>query len=776
MADQEDATLDIQPNVPEFLRAIDEMVSKMKERFQKSGTDIKNSVNGAFNGGGSAGGGDWSRTPVAKTTKEMSEQVKLARELLKVEREKRDISRAANVAANRAKYGEDVELDENGNPTKQLKEKKERERRLRSGIKTAADVGGIGYAMATSGGSPAALSKSIADALSLAVPILAPIFQLGGNVAAQAFTKQDMFREAALQRYQVAGSTGGATMNDYGSSGFQNQRKGMGFTINQFTDMFKKAARAGALDSGADPSETMVRLMEAEVGFGLGSNVTGFLGAANKTGSNRVGGSERGAIGGATEDADRMMGNAFGVALQGGLSRGRLGEVFDQLTAAIEANTVASTDISATANRFLFISQLGAQYRGNTAASREMDQSIKGLAKGSNPYTQMTMLGAAGFGQQGVSYAEAWLSSQKGLDTEGGISSENLIAKNFSNYISAYARGSKQEKAAIVMTLSQLTGMNGAQVESILERLSKGPLGKVDAAKGLARMKQIGEPSKNVTAQRGYEAAKEDSFRFGIGDMSDAGDLAGTSSHPLVKAAMDSFHQNDGIGGAAAGGSAKSVTTQGGKFGSQRSTGKHQGEDLYFPPGSEVKSPTDGIVNAVGFFGTSGKDGGKVRKNDGYMIWIMATNGAIWKLYHLDPATVKVAKADTVKKGQVLGKTLDFKQWANGQKTHLHVGVMQNGEYVDPLGVDGIDSLVSPTVGSPGAGSTSSAASLGGGGSSGGAGASGGGGGKSVTQVNVKIDVTDRSMNGIDVRQETTSLSKEAAKPAPGDVPASRAD
>ena len=83
-----DATLLIEPDEPAFVRHIDSMAKAMEDRVKKTGESLKASM-AAASGGHTGGGTGWQQSPMVQTTKEMEKQTKWAREILKVERERR---------------------------------------------------------------------------------------------------------------------------------------------------------------------------------------------------------------------------------------------------------------------------------------------------------------------------------------------------------------------------------------------------------------------------------------------------------------------------------------------------------------------------------------------------------------------------------------------------------------------------------------------------------------------------------------------------------------
>lgn len=750
MSDDSDAKFVVEADVPAFLKDVDTMTKGAQSKFARLGISLKN----LLTGGQPVSNSTWQQTPTARTTKDYDTQLKSARELLKLERDRRDMQRASRFERNRMMYGDDAELTEAGDLRRAR-----RNQRLHRGLYFATNAVNATHSLVNSGFSNAGMAQfggAAAQAFATALapelgPMFGPLIQAITSVAVNAFEKQDIFRSAALTRYQAGGAMG-VDADENTMAG--RMRKGLGYTIGEFSQLYAQIAK----QTGDVDTTSMADVMKGDRAFGIGSNMVGLLGAGARTGTSTKG------TGGPQSDSG-MIGAAMGLTMSENLGRGRMGEIFDQLATSINENTKAVTDVASTADRLLFVSQLGPQYKGNTAAAREMNRSIQDLSQGNQPYTTMTMLGAAGFGQPGVSYAEAWLKSQRGLDTVGGLRSEDVIRNNFSAYIPMYARADKAGKASIILTLSKLTGMNGAQVESILERLSKrSTMDHLNISAGEKAFDAYAKTPRVALRPRVEKAVGEDMWRVGIGSTNDMPKR--TDVGPLTDAPAGDQ------GPAVSSGNFSAYQSPGGRFGVQRpDTARHPGEDLFFPPNTTVYSPCDGVVSAIGLLD-------KKAETAGAYVWIVdEDNGRTWRLVHLNPKTIAVKMRQRVKKGTLIGKTLPFQTWKSGVKTHLHVGVTDSkGTLVDPMSLDDLKNVVDPKLfggSSQSRGLTSSdapAPSSGGAVSTGSGGDSAGG----SAQVGVKVDVHvhDKTRGGIEVDKEVKKTAVAARAPAPGDVPA----
>lgn len=495
MADEADATLRMDVDVPGFMKHVTDMLTKTTERFKAMGSTISNVFTSAFSGGGNRT--SWQQTPAAQYTRELKDQTKWAGELLKIEKQRRDVQRAKRFDENRARYGEDAELDYEGNLKRKRRDYDEVER-MRYRVGATANMINMAHRFSDSGGSDQGLIGLATGVGSMLAPQWAAAIQAGGSFATSAFDKRDNFREQALRRYQVAGALGENSDSNDGSMNLDLIRKGLGFTIAEYTDFFVKAAKGDGLQG--DVEATMHRVMMGERFLGIGSNMTNVLTAGGRSGSMQAG------------DQQMFLGTALGLALQQGLSKGRIGEAFDQIARAIEGNTYAVTDVAGTASRFAFIASMGDRYRGDTAAAQDVDRSMKGWLSSQDPYQQMSSLRAAGFGS-GKSYAEALEATQMGLDVEGGVDSRNLNMKMLGRFVKPYMNAKTEaEKARVVMIASKLTGMPMPRVRDMLERIATKGYG---ADVMPASISEYGAPG-YLYDHRTNKAVGEDSGRVGI--------------------------------------------------------------------------------------------------------------------------------------------------------------------------------------------------------------------------------------------------------------------
>jgi murein DD-endopeptidase MepM/ murein hydrolase activator NlpD/predicted chitinase len=115
---------------------------------------------------------------------------------------------------------------------------------------------------------------------------------------------------------------------------------------------------------------------------------------------------------------------------------------------------------------------------------------------------------------------------------------------------------------------------------------------------------------------------------------------------------------------------------------------QHHGIDLGTPSGTEIKSPSDGVVLDAAF-----KDGAC-----GGTIYIDHENG--YKTRYCHAKEINVSKGDRVKSGEVIGLTgggKDDKGRGNSQGAHLHFEMYKDGKIVDPQSIEYSKELVYST-------------------------------------------------------------------------------
>lgn len=101
----------------------------------------------------------------------------------------------------------------------------------------------------------------------------------------------------------------------------------------------------------------------------------------------------------------------------------------------------------------------------------------------------------------------------------------------------------------------------------------------------------------------------------------------------------------------------------------------HDGCDILCELGTEVKSMSEGVVKEI--------------KDDplwGVYVIVEQNNGYDVQYCGL-AKDLNVKAGQEIKQGEIIGKTSDTNQCEILEEPHLHIGVKQNGEWIDPLSI-----------------------------------------------------------------------------------------
>ncbi len=99
----------------------------------------------------------------------------------------------------------------------------------------------------------------------------------------------------------------------------------------------------------------------------------------------------------------------------------------------------------------------------------------------------------------------------------------------------------------------------------------------------------------------------------------------------------------------------------------------HYGVDIAAPEGTPVVAIEEGVVTGVSYYGGTAGVNVKIRhEKDGY----------VWESRYFHLSQIEVSVGDQVERGTVIAASGN-----TGRSTgpHLHIGIMLNGSYVDPL-------------------------------------------------------------------------------------------
>jgi len=113
----------------------------------------------------------------------------------------------------------------------------------------------------------------------------------------------------------------------------------------------------------------------------------------------------------------------------------------------------------------------------------------------------------------------------------------------------------------------------------------------------------------------------------------------------------------------------------------------HKGVDISVPVGTDILAGHDGVVSTAAY-----------SSSYGYYVVIDGENGLQSKYAHCDSLLVSIGQS--VKKGDAIAKSGNT---GEGAGPHLHLEILKNGEYLNPLYfVNTLDTGESPVYGNPG--------------------------------------------------------------------------
>jgi murein DD-endopeptidase MepM/ murein hydrolase activator NlpD len=585
------------------------------------------------------------------------------------------------------------------------------------------------------------------------------LLQVVTGIAMESLEKANLAREAGLRGFQTGGHEGARRATDMSF--------GRSFSYAEAGNMAHQFGRR----AGTAPSALTAGMIgDMELAYGLGGATSNLIASGHRTGAR---GQNR------HYQDETLVASAAASAFEQSLERGRIGEAFEELTRAIDGSTMAVVDVAATAGRQAWIGGMGAQFRGDTAAKRQIEGAMQSMAGGSTPFTKITSLMAGGLGS-GAGFASASLAASRGLDNVGGISSEAMMHANFEPYRTSWANADGEGRAMLALIVSQLIGRSHAETYQLMQTyFDKGGPTALDGARKMEGFKKLRSrvPTKlaspridRATKERAFagvgevvDKALQDAWEFWAGDgvsrndtdeMSMWRDVGGATAGQMAqydaldvraRTTSESFMQQYDTGAKGGYGDVRKSKHTGKMY-------QHKGVDLFFPKGTKVYAPEDGVITRTGKFQTHGK----TLENDGECVYLVGQySGLEYRMFHLEPGSITVSKGQTVTEGTYLGMTKK-KDW-NRTKSHLHTETWKNGMPMDPQTMTDLERIIKPntTAGASAGASSSSAGPV----SSPGQVDAGGG---------VTVNVNVNAAHGIDVSQDVAVNKAEAAKAGAG--------
>jgi hypothetical protein len=426
-----------------------------------------------------------------------------------------------------------------------------------------------------------------------------------------------------------------------------------------------------------------------------------------------------------------------------------------------------------------FVGSMGDRFKGGSAAGASASDMLQGMqGGGGGAVGNLFALQAAGLGQSGVSYADAWMRVQRG-SAAGGVGLRDVL-KQFERLpvVQAYlASGRETDLNTAVLILSRLLPQyKPTDIEALLRTMtSKGyKTGAVFDGPGKHNLLRMSDaltkgtlPTKegeliaseiNNNAEWSTEAIGASSQHFSNmpetqGTIDDAAISGAAATGNAGLSVMQQYGDIAGVqsyGGGGGGGSRTSAdfmnknVNPGRGFTGPTSAGGHPGVDINVMPGQEVRSSVEGVVTHV-------KRGHGIEI--GYNCFIRETGTNIeFRFFHMDPRKKphSIIRGARVSHGTLLGYGAPQKMFKNGMQVHTHVGAFPGGgnNPIDPTGVTNLQEVISPSGESqPSSGVTSPSAA-------------GGNGGPSA--MNNSVDVNVYVYDGRISVQKVASKSKKA--------------
>lgn len=535
----------------------------------------------------------------------------------------------------------------------------------------------------------------------------------------QVMQQNDEFKNMQYELFRDVGEDAMNTLTNMWTDDSKREQfiKRYGFSRGE-TQQLIQAGYRGGIGGGPGRNRAVETIMSMQGQLGLGTEAAGTMGAL------RRGGLQPG-------QETEVMANAIGIAVATGLERGRWGEMLTMWQRAAQSSVdtdIAWRDVAAQQQ---FIGGLGGRFRGDTPAAQSMDAALRGMASNAqSPLALRAAMQATGGDYFAATARMARAAEQPDTQMQEAII-DQLIQTSIGRTWLAMPDGPDADRMLerVAGVAAQLgTGLPQLKIITLLKARKKaqGALfpGPTPEAVDIGRQQVTGGAALPGTAlgpRRSQAEAQRPSDISSIQDigpvapMSPQDQLRTTAPHiPTVDDLRSGRYTIDpsSLGAAPAAGGQDYQRLVGQRFGNPiAGRAPHPGVDLMFPPGTAITCPVDGVVEYINPNGS----GDEV----GYDIHIRASDGTLWKIYHLDPSTQHSFRVgQRVARGTPLGRTFTNQFWRNPSggltKTHLHVGQMSRaGALLDPMRPGGIEPGSLTGGAAPSVGAASAAGTVG---------------------------------------------------------------
>lgn len=192
------------------------------------------------------------------------------------------------------------------------------------------------------------------------------------------------------------------------SLGGVEMMKQFGVDRSEAVQLMMMASRAGQSSNFED-------LVPLQGLYGMGQQGAGLMGTLNRGGGNQLGSTQT------------LFANVLATAIGQQLDRGRWGEAFESISKAAGRIQTGNVDTQGVFGMMNFIGTMGSRFKGDTQASSEMVGMLQGMQGGQGgAFGNLAALQAAGLGQPGVSFTDAWMRVQRGA-AEGGVGLRDVL-------------------------------------------------------------------------------------------------------------------------------------------------------------------------------------------------------------------------------------------------------------------------------------------------------------------------------------------------------------
>jgi murein DD-endopeptidase MepM/ murein hydrolase activator NlpD len=482
---------------------------------------------------------------------------------------------------------------------------------------------------------------------------------------------------------------------------------------------FSRSETAGLVGAGARRGLGQGQGMETVL------NLQGQLGLGQE-GAETMGGLRRAGLKPGQET--EVMATAIGIAVTTGLERGRWGEMLTMWQRAAQSSVDTDVAWKEVAAQQQFVGSLGARFQGDTPAAQSMTQALQGMTSNQQSplalRAAMQLTGGDYFAatarmsrsaeqpdtemqeaiinqMMGMPIVKAWLTMPDGPAADRALENIAGVAATFGTGVSqlkliTLLKAKKMSGGSLIKPVSPEATEIGGQYTTGTSAVPGAALGprrsqsEAQRPSGISSIQGVGPVALGGSPQEQLRHLQESNSPQAATSLPTMSSMLQSTAN--TNRSMSGFSPLTGFpsqsSSSASSSSYRQFVMQG--FGNQiPGRAPHPGVDLAFPPGTAVTCPVDGIIEEIHPNGTG--------LQVGTGIHIRAADGALTKIYHIDPVTFpsSLRVGQRIARGTALGRTYSNQFWQapGGQqvRTHLHVGqTSAGGVGLDPMRPGGV--------------------------------------------------------------------------------------